>query len=456
MKLLRFAGFCVLGLVFGFSHGRAAPVLQGDPMYTACDAPASESLPSTTAKVDFNAGCDKYRQCIAEHGYQERSCLFDAAMTLLESCDLSQTECRQVAFLYAEMIHIFVCYVICDRGQEEQLQALSSPYAGLSAYNEGLYSIALTHFPRQDYTMNEGRLAFARAVVHWSAGDAGAALREMDMALHHLYGDPIIVLVQAELQALVGDTEYAGLLAEQARRLLTEPKFQTLAEPLTTTYPFSDAIWEEWAWYPTGAYSISPGGEYDVDMSREPARAIRIGFSSNRRQMIAEGLLEDECGTAFICVPFIILNGGEDGYSLVMLPDLGDGEQSVFLARNGEAFRGEARTGGFEWRASTSFVIAPASAGDPRVNLPGEWCGVRSRLEVGMTDVSREFLGGEHTFPVFDQAEGSEISQVAFETPLTIVAESVCLNDVTWWPVKSEEIAGWIAENDGNRYLFRP
>lgn len=464
MAFMRWFCFSVLTLFLSFAYVMPSTAVLGDGMYTACDVhvPASELLLGTTETIDFSAGCDTYRQCSAEWGYLEPSCHHRAALTLLETCDLSQYDeitCRQAAFLYAELIHIFTwCSELCDRSQESQVQALHDLSAGLTAYDAGDYTDALMYFPRQSYTMNEGILAFARAIIYWSAGDVERSLEEISIALQFLYGDPIVLLVQAELQAALGHAEYAGLLAEQARCLLSEEDFQPLYASLTTAYPFSETIWEAWTWYPVRAYSFSPGGEYNIDLSREPAQTIHIGFSNDQQHMIAEGLLaeEDGCGTAYICLPFIVMSGGDGIYSLVMAPDRGDGEQAVFVSRVGDAYNGEVRTGGFEWRAFTYFMIAPPSAPDPRTALPGEWCGVRSRLEIGMTEVRRVYIGGEQMFPIFNQPGGREFTQVNSDTTLQILGERVCQNDITWWFVSDGQVTGWIAENDGTRYLFHP
>jgi len=455
MKAFHLFALFVLGLLLALNP--ISSVVQADGMYTACEQPASETLPWTTTKVDFNAACDTYRQCIAENDYLEPSCQMHAAVTLLASCQASQQVCRQAAFLYAEMILVFSdCESLCDRGVGAQQQALHTLLDGLVAYDVHNFPTALAYFSGQSYSMNQGTLAFARAIVHWSAGNVEAALAELDVAVQRLYGRPSVQLVQAELQAAVGYTELASLLTEQVWRRLPEAEFDTLFGSMTSDYPFSEAIWETWRWFPVRVSTISPGGDYRADFSREPARTIRVGFSNDRQHMIVEGLFEDDerCGTAFPCLPFIILTGSHDHYGLVMSPDVGDGEHSVYFTRTSDYYTGVRRAGGYEWHGSQEFMIAPLSVPDPRLNLTGIRCGVFSRLQFGMSDVQRVYIGNERSFPVFDQLGGREIDQVEFETPLTIVGEGVCQDETMWWPVRSEQASGWIAENDGTRYLF--
>jgi tetratricopeptide (TPR) repeat protein len=439
--------------LFAISHITHAQ--DGVLWYDGCEPQPLEALQASSQADAYTEACNTYRACTDNM----MVCYGRAALTLMSECTADDQQCAQTALLYTSAIQSFLSFETwwpSDGAIQPDL--VNAILAGREAFERGDYEAALEAYKLDAGETGVHGLALARTIIYQALDDLPAAVEAASRGLGYMPNDPLLLYTRANLYGALGDLDRASFDTQALNETFSDEAIHTFfVDPLVARYPIDSSAVQNWLLYPVQQTGGGPGGGYTGDVSLEAPEPIQIGFYQDETLMFARYLdrYNSDCQPPF-CRVFLLLEGNNDGYSYTFTPIDGN-ESSIYIARRGNVLMGQQFANGFEYNVSTTYMLAPSQAPDPRQQLLGERCGVLSRLKPGMHDVGSMGVDGYSPTRVYDSPGGAVIRQLSFELDMEITGESECIDETLWWPMVDDEgLTGWVAENRGNEYLLYP
>ncbi len=432
-----------------------------NPYQDGCDSAPQTQIASISKAFDYAGACSAYRACAnTDNGSIPESCQLEALRVLSASCVSDSTVCRQTALLYASAIQSFISLDVWGADPAVQAQILDGIVRGLTAFQRGDYAAAAQAYALDD-TSGVGihMLPLARAVIDQALNKPADALTELNTGLSAAPADPLLLLVQAEVYGGMGAAERASIDVEILRQdTASSPELSALVAPLVAQYPFDASRLQDWTLYPVLYWGGGPGGGEESDESQSAPRTIRMGMYQDQTVILAIDLDENNsaCYSAQICLNWITLAGDGSNYD-ADFPLVLENSSHIHLTRMGDVWIGSENRTEFEGSATYNYIITPAGSADPRADLQGARCGVISRLQPNMTDVS-SMWDPNNSISMYDKPNGKAIAHPDAQTATySITGKGECDHDVMWWPVRDDQgDVGWMAENSAQNYLLLP
>jgi len=420
-----------------------------------CDPRAAGDIASTTDVLDYNAACEVYRTCDPT-GQGDALCQMQAFEVLLNQCAAGDSLCIDAALLYAAAILAY------DMPFGESVDwippqtVIDGVPQALTAFMQEDFSAALAAYELttlEDF-FGDSMLPLSRAIVQARLGETDAALQSFEAALSYTFGQPLVHYARAQVYGALGRTDEASFDAAALNALRT-PEIASVVDPLVAQYPLDQTVMQEWLVYPIESIGYGVAGTFHADRTLEPAQPAQIGYYPDLNVLVLIGVSRFINATSEDVQILQILQATPDSDVFALeYPTYWDNGGNIRLTMGDGIFIGNERIQYFEGAANWRFMVAPADAPNPRLDINGtRYCtnGVISRLRPGIT-VNSAFHSGEIQMR---DVPGSDFI-IGEPSEVMIIGNPTCVDNALWWEAESDNVRGWVVENSRMEHLIMP